>query len=84
MSEQPSTLRVLVAEDNALERSTLVDLLGVLGHVVVAEVESGTDAIAKAQQFTPDAVLLDITCRAPQVFRPRKKSPVRCPARRWC
>ncbi|BAH37439.1 MAG TPA: response regulator [Gemmatimonas aurantiaca] len=60
MSEQPSTLRVLVAEDNALERSTLVDLLGVLGHVVVAEVESGTDAIAKAQQFTPDAVLLDM------------------------
>jgi response regulator NasT len=60
MSEQPSTLRVLVAEDNALERSTLVDLLGVLGHVVVAEVESGTEAIAKAQQFTPDAVLLDM------------------------
>jgi len=60
MSEEPSTLRVLVAEDNALERSTLVDLLGVLGHMVVAEVESGTEAIAKAQQFTPDAVLLDM------------------------
>ncbi|WP_337172079.1 ANTAR domain-containing protein [Gemmatimonas aurantiaca] len=60
MSELPSTLRVLVAEDNALERSMLVDLLGVLGHVVVAEVESGTDAITKAQQFTPDAVLLDM------------------------
>jgi AmiR/NasT family two-component response regulator len=60
MSELPSTIRVLVAEDNALERSTLVDLLGALGHMVVAEVESGTDAIAKAQQFTPDAVLLDM------------------------
>ena len=60
MSELPSTLRVLVAEDNALERPMLVDLLGVLGHVVVAEVESGTDAITKAQQFTPDAVLLDM------------------------
>ncbi len=56
----PSTIRVLVAEDNALERSTLVDLLGVLGHMVVAEVASGTDAIEKAQQFTPDAVLLDM------------------------
>ena len=60
MSDLPSTIRVPVAEDNALERSTLVDLLGALGHMVVAEVESGTDAIEKAQQFTPDAVLLDM------------------------
>ena len=60
MSDMPSTIRVLVAEDNALERSTLVDLLGVLGHMVVAEVETGTEAIEKAQQFTPDAVLLDM------------------------
>ncbi len=60
MSDLPSTIRVLVAEDNALERSTLVDLLGALGHMVVAEVESGTEAIEKAQQFTPDAVLLDM------------------------
>jgi two-component system, response regulator PdtaR len=60
MSEQPTTIRVLVAEDNALERSTLVDLLTALGHMVVAEVDSGTAAIEKAQQFTPDAVLLDM------------------------
>ena len=60
MTDLPSTIRVLVAEDNALERSTLVDLLGVLGHMVVAEVESGAEAITKARQFTPDAVLLDV------------------------
>lgn len=60
MSDLPSTIRVLVAEDNPLERSTLVDLLGALGHMVVAEVASGTEAIEKAQQFTPDAVLLDM------------------------
>jgi response regulator NasT len=60
MSELPSTIRVLVAEDNALERSTLVDLLSALGHMVVAEVDSGTEAIEKARQFTPDAVLLDM------------------------
>jgi len=60
MSDLPSTIRVLVAEDNALERSTLVDLLGVLGYMVVAEVDSGTEAIAKALQFMPDAVLLDM------------------------
>lgn len=60
MSDLPSTIRVLVAEDNALERSTLVDLLAALGHMVVAEVANGTEAIEKARQFTPDAVLLDM------------------------
>ncbi len=60
MTDLPSTIRVLVAEDNALERSTLVELLGVLGHMVVAEVDSGAEAITKAQQFAPDAVLLDV------------------------
>lgn len=60
MTEQPTTIRVLVAEDNPLERSTVVDLLGALGYMVVAEVDSGAEAIEKARQFTPDAVLLDV------------------------
>lgn len=60
MSDVPSIIRVLVAEDNALERSTLVDLLVVLGHMVVAEVGSGAEAIELARQLTPDAVLLDV------------------------
>jgi len=60
MSDIPSTIRVLVAEDNALERSTVVDLLGALGHMVVAEVASGAEAIERARQLTPDAVLLDV------------------------
>jgi AmiR/NasT family two-component response regulator len=60
MTDFPSTIRVLVAEDNALERSTLVDLLSALGHMVVAEVASGAEAIVLAQQLTPDAVLLDV------------------------
>lgn len=60
MPDGPSIIRVLVAEDNALERSTLVDLLTALGHMVVAEVGSGAEAITLAQQFTPDAVLLDV------------------------
>lgn len=60
MSDVPSTIRVLVAEDNALERSTVVDLLTALGHMVVAEVPSGAEAIERAGQLTPDAVLLDV------------------------
>ena len=58
--DSPSIIRVLVAEDDALERSTVVDLLTALGHMVVAEVESGADAIEQARQFVPDAVLLDV------------------------
>ena len=60
MTDVPSTIRVLVAEDDALARSTLVDLLGALGHMVVAEVASGAEAIERAQLLTPDAVLLDV------------------------
>ena len=60
MLDLPTIIRVLVAEDNAMERTVLVDTLGVLGHMVVAEVESGAEAIEKARQFTPDAVLLDV------------------------
>jgi two-component system, response regulator PdtaR len=60
MTDFPSTIRVLVAEDDALARSTVVDVLVALGHMVVAEVESGAEAIEKARQFTPDAVLLDV------------------------
>lgn len=60
MSDVSTVIRVLVAEDNALDRSTLVDLLTALGHMVVAEVGSGADAIASARQFAPDAVLLDV------------------------
>jgi response regulator NasT len=60
MTDLPSCIRVLVAEDDAVERATVVELLVALGHMVVAEVETGAEAIEKARQFTPDAVLLDV------------------------
>ena len=60
MTDLPTTIRVLVAEDDAVARSTVVELLVALGHMVVAEVESGAEAIEKARQFAPDAVLLDV------------------------
>lgn len=60
MTDSPLPIRVLVAEDNVLERTTLVELLSALGHEVVAAVENGTDAVAQAAQCTPDALLLDL------------------------
>lgn len=60
MTETSSTIRVLIAEDDHMTRSTMTELLTSLGYMVVAEVESGAEAIEKAKQFTPDAVLLDV------------------------
>jgi AmiR/NasT family two-component response regulator len=60
MTDTPTTLRVLVAEDDDAARETLVDLLGALGYLVVAEVSSGPEAVHHAAQLTPDAVLLDV------------------------
>lgn len=60
MTASPTTVRVLVAEDDTAARATLVDLLSALGYMVVAEVSSGADAVLQAAQLTPDAVLLDV------------------------
>jgi two-component system, response regulator PdtaR len=54
------TIRVLLAEDDAVTRATLVEVMQALGHLVVAEVASGSDAIAQARDLIPDAVLLDV------------------------
>jgi len=60
MTNFPTPIRVLVAEDDTAARETLVDLLTALGYMVVAEVSSGVDAVREAAQLTPDAVLLDV------------------------
>ena len=60
MAETPAPIRVLVAEDDLNARSVLVDLLAALGHVVVGEVGSGTEAATLARDVAPDVVLLDV------------------------
>jgi len=60
MTETPARIRVLVAEDDENARSLLVDLLGTLGHTVVAEVATGREAIERADDVLPDVVLLDV------------------------
>ena len=56
----PAPIRVLVAEDDVNARSILVDLLGALGHIVVGEVGSGSEAATLARDVAPDVVLLDV------------------------
>jgi two-component system, response regulator PdtaR len=60
MTETSSQIRVLVAEDDANARSLLIDLLGTLGHIVVAEAGNGREAFERAKDVVPDVVLLDV------------------------
>jgi two-component system, response regulator PdtaR len=60
MPDTPAPIRVLIAEDDVNARSLLVDLLAALGHVVVGEVGSGSQASARARDVAPDVVLLDV------------------------
>ena len=60
MTESAASIRVLIAEDDDNARSLLIDLLGTLGHTVVAEVSTGREAIERAKDVLPDVVLLDV------------------------
>ena len=55
------TIRVLVADDQALVRAGFVALLDAQdGIEVVAEADTGTAALAAARELRPDVVLMDI------------------------
>src|SRR5581483_4264124 len=60
MTDSVSRIRVLIAEDDDNARSLLIDLLGTLGHTVVAEVSTGREAFERAKDVVPDVVLLDV------------------------
>jgi AmiR/NasT family two-component response regulator len=52
--------RVLIAEDEALIRLDLAEMLAEEGYQVVAAVEDGEQAVAKAEELRPDLVILDV------------------------
>jgi response regulator NasT len=54
------TTRVLIAEDEALIRLDLKEMLEEEGYTVVAEVGDGQQAVDQAQELRPDLVILDI------------------------
>jgi response regulator NasT len=53
-------MRVLIAEDEALIRMDLREMLIEEGHVVVAEARDGAEAIALARDLAPDIVFMDV------------------------
>jgi AmiR/NasT family two-component response regulator len=61
--DQPSETprpRVLVAEDEALIRLDLVELLDEQGYQVVGEAADGETAVSLARELAPDLVVLDV------------------------
>ena len=58
MSSEPT--RVLIAEDEALIRLDLKEMLEEEGYAVVAEVGDGQQAVDQARELRPDLVILDI------------------------
>jgi response regulator NasT len=56
----PKQIRILVAEDEALIRMDLVEMLGEAGYEVVAEAADGAQAIELAQIHKPDLAILDV------------------------
>src|SRR5689334_16236519 len=59
MSPEPIQRRVLVVDDNEDAADSLATLLGVMGYAVRVAYD-GPEAIAAADDFRPDAGLLDI------------------------
>jgi response regulator NasT len=59
-SRSEEKLRVLVAEDEALIRLDLVELLTDEGYTVVAEAGDGVEALDLARKLTPDLVVMDV------------------------
>jgi len=53
-------MRVLIAEDEALIRMDLREMLEEGGHEVVGEARAGAEAIALARATTPDLVFMDV------------------------
>jgi two-component system NarL family response regulator len=66
IGESPDTIRVLIADDAPLFRRGLYVVLSTEKSIeVVAEAENGEEAVAKAEEFAPDVVLMDV--RMPRV-----------------
>ena len=54
------SIRILIADDEPLQRMDLRDMLTEQGYLVVGEVRDGLSAIKRARQERPDVVIMDI------------------------
>ena len=56
----PRTVRVVIAEDEALIRMDLAEMLAEEGYAVVGQAADGARAVELAEQERPDLVILDV------------------------
>jgi sigma-B regulation protein RsbU (phosphoserine phosphatase) len=79
------TVRVLVVDDNAMNRATLTALLKAMGVGVIDTAADGQEGLAAVEAKRPDLVLLDVMmpqmdgfemCRRLRKFHPRTELPV--------
>jgi len=54
------SLRIVVAEDEALIRLDLAEMLGELGYQVVGQASDGEQAVALVKEHRPDVVIMDV------------------------
>jgi response regulator NasT len=57
---EPTRRRVVIAEDEALIRMDLAEMLAEEGYDVLAAVEDGESAVARTEELRPDLVILDV------------------------
>ena len=53
--------RILICDDAAFMRMTLVKIVEGAGHKAVAQASNGEECIQRYKEYTPDIVLMDIT-----------------------
>lgn len=53
-------LRILIADDEALIRLDLREMLTDVGHEIVGEADNGEEAVKLARQLRPDFILMDV------------------------
>lgn len=79
---EPQRRRVLIAEDEALIRLDLSEMLRDEGYDVVGEARDGQEAIELAEQLQPDLIILDVKMpgvdglRAAEVIGERRIAPI--------
>jgi response regulator NasT len=59
-STRPSPVRIVVAEDEALIRMDLVEMLAEAGYDVLAQASDGAQAIELVKEHKPDLAILDV------------------------
>jgi two-component system, response regulator PdtaR len=59
-SQAPTPRRVLVAEDEALIRLDLAEMLKEEGYEVIAQAGDGQEAVEMAEKLKPDLVIMDV------------------------